>query len=103
MSAENEQTFSQMPWRSFLKRLAVRLFRFTICICLLVIIMIEAIFLYLAFDDAGYCLEHGGIWDGNKKLCRYDCLAWSKETGCVPLDKPEVWFDHHAPEKLSKH
>lgn len=65
------QKTNKLPHK-FLKRLAVRLFRFTICICLLVIIMIEAIFLYLAFDDAGYCLEHGGVWDGNKKLCRYD-------------------------------
>ncbi len=41
--------------------------------------------LYLFFDDVGNCLDADGIYDHNRKECRYDCLKWTKEEGCIPL------------------
>ena len=34
-------------------------------------------------------MDLDGVWDYDQKICRYDCLAWTKEKGCIPLDEPE--------------
>ena len=47
-------------------------------------------FLFLMFDREGYCLsEEHGVWDNEQKICRHDCLKWSKTEGCVPLTADE--------------
>ena len=47
-------------------------------------------FLFLMFDREGYCLsEEHGVWDANQKICRHDCLKWSKTDGCIPLASNE--------------
>lgn len=48
--------------------------------------------LYLSYilfwDDKGWCISSGhGVWDSEQKICRKDCLTWSKETGCEPVTK----------------
>ncbi len=46
------------------------------------------IFLYIVFDDKGYCLsQQHGVWDNDQKICRYDCIKWDKERGCVKEDQ----------------
>ena len=40
------------------------------------------------FDEEGSCMDLDGVWDHDQKICRYDCLAWTKETGCIPHDDP---------------
>ena len=50
-------------------------------ICFVILIVTYA----LIYDDSAWCLEHGGVWDGHQKACRYDCESWNKEEGCVPL------------------
>jgi hypothetical protein len=38
----------------------------------------------IVFDDEGYCLsQQNGVWDNKQKICRYDCIKWDKERGCV--------------------
>ena len=34
-------------------------------------------------------MDLDGVWDHDRKICRYDCLAWTKETGCIPHDDPD--------------
>ncbi len=42
--------------------------------------------LFYLFDDASRCIsEYHGVWDGHQNICRYDCLKWTEETGCIPL------------------
>jgi len=44
--------------------------------------------LYIVFDDKGYCLSsQHGVWDNEQKICRYDCIKWDKERGCVKEDQ----------------
>ena len=33
------------------------------------------------------CMDSGKVYDPIQKICRDDCLTWSKETGCVPIQK----------------
>jgi len=41
---------------------------------------------FLFFDDVGHCLDSGGVWDYDQKICRSDCLTWKKEYGgCIKL------------------
>ena len=41
-------------------------------------------FLYLVFDEEGYCLSsQQGVWDNEQKICRKDCIKWSQEQGCI--------------------
>lgn len=48
---------------------------------------VTAYFLYLVFDDAGYCIsEEHGVWDEEQKICRHDCAKWDKEHGCITSD-----------------
>ncbi len=39
------------------------------------------------YDQDGSCIDVGGVWDNVEKRCRYDCLTWNEEDGCVPLEK----------------
>ncbi|MCM1324651.1 MAG: hypothetical protein NC218_11060 [Acetobacter sp.] len=56
-----------------------RVFRF-ILVCFFI-----SLFLLWWFDKDGSCLDTGGVWDGNEKRCRQDCLTWNEVDGCVPL------------------
>ena len=51
----------------------------------LLFVVFAAVFLFLWFDEAGTCFDLGGVWDGNEKRCRCDCLKWTAESGCIPL------------------
>ena len=75
--------------KNIIKTVCLAIIKFLFVLFVLLLLPIAAIFVYLVFDDAGYCLEHGGVWDHDRKICRYDCLAWTKETGCVPLGDPD--------------
>lgn len=75
--------------KNIIKTVCLTIIKFIFALFVLLLLPIAAIFVYLVFDDAGYCLEHGGVWDYDRKICRYDCLAWTKESGCVPLDDPD--------------
>lgn len=37
--------------------------------------------------DIDACMDSGKVYDPVQKICRDDCLTWSKETGCVPIQK----------------
>ena len=37
--------------------------------------------------DIDACMDSGKVYDPIQKICRDDCLTWSKETGCVPIQK----------------
>ena len=53
-------------------------------ICAIVGLVIGAYFLYIVFDDEGYCLSsQHGVWDNKQKICRHDCIKWDEERGCV--------------------
>ncbi len=56
-----------------------------VCVLLLPFLILLGGILFLIFDDIGGCLEMGGVWDDDLKICRYDCLKWTKEDGCIPL------------------
>lgn len=45
------------------------------------------LFFYLFFDRAGSCLDTGGVWDGDEKRCRKDCLTWNEVNGCIHMDE----------------
>ncbi|MBE6453011.1 MAG: hypothetical protein E7012_05945 [Alphaproteobacteria bacterium] len=47
-------------------------------------------FLFLWFDDAGTCLDIGGVWDGTEKRCRNDCLTWRKDYGCIKFTPQQI-------------
>jgi hypothetical protein len=50
-------------------------------------LVVSAYFLYLVFDEKGYCLsEQHGVWDDEQNICRYDCIKWEKERGCITID-----------------
>ncbi len=42
---------------------------------------------FFYFDSAGNCLDAGGVWDEDQKICRYDCDKWKKGKGCIVFDK----------------
>lgn len=70
------------------KKLMWRIFLIFWNIFAIIGVCITACFLYIIFDDAGWCLNSGkGVWDSEQKICRKDCLSWSKETGCEPVTK----------------
>lgn len=47
-------------------------------------VVVSGYFLHLVFDEEGYCLsEQHGVWDNKKKICRYDCIKWDEERGCL--------------------
>lgn len=46
-----------------------------------------AMFVFFYFDKAGNCLDAGGVWDSNRKECRYDCDKWQEDKGCIVFDK----------------
>lgn len=46
-----------------------------------------AIIIGYFFDDAGHCLDGGGVWDYDEKRCREDCLTWNKVNGCIYIDE----------------
>ena len=57
-------------------------------ICAIVGLVIGAYFLYIVFDDEGYCLsEQHGVWDNKQKICSHDCIKWDEERGCVKEDQ----------------
>ena len=37
--------------------------------------------------DIDACMDSGKVYDPVQKICRDDCLTWSKETGCVPIQR----------------
>lgn len=70
----------QLMWRIFLIFWNI----FAIIGCCIILYLSYILF----FDDAGWCISSGhGVWDAEQKICRDDCLTWSKETGCVPIQK----------------
>ena len=79
---------SRSAKKNIIKTVCLTIIKFLFALLVLLFLPVAAIFVYLVFDDAGYCLEHGGVWDHDQKICRYDCLAWTKETGCIPHDDP---------------
>ncbi len=52
---------------------------------------------FFIFNDAGDCIDNGGVWDYNQKRCRNDCLTWKRKFGCIPLEsdncfrKKSIW------------
>lgn len=46
-----------------------------------------AMFVFFYFDKAGNCLDVGGVWDSNRKECRYDCDKWQEDKGYIVFDK----------------
>ena len=55
---------------------------------LLLIGILVVCFICLFTDDVGYCLsEAHGVWDYDQNICRHDCLKWTKEDGCIPLNQ----------------
>lgn len=70
----------------------------TVCLTIIKIFFWGAALLFLGaavllllyfFDEEGSCMDLDGVWDHDQKICRYDCLAWTKETGCIPHDDPD--------------
>ena len=68
--------------KNIIKTVCLAIIKFLFVLFVLLLLPIAAIFVYLVFD-------HGGVWDHDRKICRYDCLAWTKETGCIPHDDPD--------------
>ena len=33
------------------------------------------------------CLDMGDVWDYDEERCRTDCITWTKESGCVKIEK----------------
>ena len=64
--------------KEFFKRIGDFFLAFVVS-CLLILAV-----LFITFDDAVWCLEHGMVWDEYQKICRDDCITWNKEDGCVP-------------------
>jgi hypothetical protein len=53
----------------------------------LVGLCVTAYFLYIVFDEEGYCLSsQHGVWDADAKICRTDCMKWDKIRGCIKDD-----------------
>lgn len=58
--------------------------RFLWNVCAVVGLCIIGYFFFLISDDKGYCLsEQHGVWDDNQKICRFDCIKWDKDRGCL--------------------
>ena len=53
-------------------------------ICAIIGFVLTSYFLYIVFDDKGYCLSsQHGVWDNKQKICRHDCIKWDEERGCI--------------------
>ena len=50
------------------------------------IAFVTAMFFFY-FDSVGNCLDAGGVWDEDQKICRRDCDKWEKDKGCIVFDK----------------
>ena len=67
-----------------LKKWIWRIVRFVWNIFALFGVFVCGYFLYLVFDEEGYCLSsQQGVWDNEQKICRKDCIKWSQEQGCI--------------------
>lgn len=74
-----------------LKKWGWRIFVFIWSIFAVIGVLVFGGFVYLLFDDAGYCVSEGhGVWDYEQKICRKDCIKWDWERGCV---KEEDLYD----------
>jgi len=72
-----------------LKKLMWRIFLICWNIFALIGVCVTAYFLYIIFDEKGYCLSSGhGVWDSNSKICRTDCVKWDKVCGCIKENPP---------------
>ena len=81
-----------------IKKISWKIFLIFWNICAIIGLVISVYFLYIVFDDKGYCLSsQHGVWDNKQKICRYDCIKWDEERGCV---KEEQLRDN---EKLHMH
>lgn len=67
-----------------IKKISWKIFLIFWNICATIGLFIGTYFLYIVFDDEGYCLsQQHGVWDNKQKICRHDCIKWDEERGCV--------------------
>lgn len=67
-----------------IKKISWKIFLIFWNICATIGLFIGTYFLYIVFDDEGYCLsQQNGVWDNKQKICRHDCIKWDEERGCV--------------------
>lgn len=60
--------------------------RFIIAIIWLIFV-VWSVFYIRRCSQIDTCLDMGqGVWDYDQNICRSDCLKWTKEKGCVPLN-----------------
>ena len=60
--------------------------RFIIAIIWLIFV-VWSVFYIRRCSQIDTCLDMGqGVWDYDQNICRSDCLKWTKETGCIPLN-----------------
>lgn len=70
-----------------LKKWIWRVFLFIWNIFAIIGVAVVGYFLYLVFDEKGYCLSsQHGVWDSYAKVCRKDCIKWDKVHGCIKED-----------------
>ena len=41
------------------------------------------VFIWSLLEPVGSCLDVGGVYDEHLKECRYDCVKWTPEKGCI--------------------
>lgn len=71
-----------------IKKISWKIFLIFWNICAIIGFVLTSYFLYIVFDDKGYCLsEQHGVWDNNQKICRHDCIKWDEERGCLPKEQ----------------
>ena len=54
------------------------------------IIFVSVAFIgYILFTptDIDVCIDYVGVWDYYENRCRFDCTSWTKESGCVKIEK----------------
>ena len=60
------------------------------------VLSLLVIFMHVVLDFLGFtgpqdfCADAGGVWDSEFGECRFDCLKWQKETGCIMLTDEEL-------------
>ena len=107
LPASLSEEHQKKPEKNIIKTVFLTIMKLVLTGIIALLTLCFVVLVLYFFDESGSCMDLDGVWDDEQKICRYDCLAWSKKTGCVPLDKPEVWpqyrdepwYSYHTTEK----